>query len=476
MKVILSVLFVIFLLPFSVNAQIDSISVDNLSVSSISFSHIAAIIGFIAAIITSLVGLITIFRGIRSNYRKWRSKSFRVNFLLTSGSLNERIAKTDFREAEETYQLSGRFLYDIYGTSQMRKMTIRDVNGRREIIIPYQEMINFISNPKAKIEIDPKNVSNADVKTEQELINALLSPELVSATEPVLKEVLKSKPKTFNGAHPRLKEFEKKSNDLYRCSLEKTCYFAQIRTNLSLDYPITVKGVDTSMREIEMGGRKTFVDFKESRLANVIGVSAIWCLDGKDTNSPKDRRFYLLPRVNEVGVYANRLGTPAGDIECPKDGIFIDDNLVDFLKWEIAREFFEETGVASDLYEPEKCFERIKMEVLDDKKEGNSPRKNKCLYKSKKFEIIPLAFMRETLRGGKPMMFFLIRTEWIDERVLYKCFKKSLGKLEFRKSLFSSAYLSTEATCNYLYAQAFLQQKPKPGDCIDLSRGAEVED
>ena len=73
-------------------------------------------------------------------------------------------------------------------------------------------------------------------------------------------------------------------------------------------------------------------------------------------------------------------------------------------------------------------------------------------------EIIPLALVREMLRGGKPQMFFLIRTENISEKQLRKYFKSSLGITEFKNTLLTTASLSSEVICNYLYAQDYLQK------------------
>lgn len=406
-------------------------------------------------VVVSLVVYFFTF-GFKSLKRRF-SKYSKCSFLHSGEEINEKIAKIDFLKFESGVQLNGTLLRDVY-SADMRTMTIRDARGVRTIQIPYLEVINFIQHPDTKIHINPLEITKEFDLTEQ----------LNAATEPVLQDVLKRKPHTTDDSHPRMASLEKVGENEYCCSFEKTTYFKQIRTNLSVDYPIDIENEcettfrykelkrwenarrDMSLNESSGTHPHRLPSLSESGLANVVGVSAIWCM-GQAGN----RKYYLLPRKENVGVYENRLGMPSGDIECPQKDVFPNDSLVDFLEWEIAREFAEETGIADIDKAPE-----LYSKPLDVKK----------IYHRTKMQIIPLAFLREMLRGGKPQMFFLIRTEDIDEKTLQNSFKKSLGNLEFSNSYFTSAQLSTEVACNYLYAQAYLRKCDLDVDCLDVSR------
>lgn len=179
--------------------------------------------------------------------------------------------------------------------------------------------------------------------------------------------------------------------------------------------------------------------FSESKLANVIGVSAIWCMG--DLPNPK---FFFMPRKKSVGVFERQYGLPSGDIECPRGDRFESDSLMSFLEWEIAREFAEETGIA----DVSKEFDKYSI-PLNEKKIGlKIPMK-----------IIPLAFLRELYRGGKPQVFFLIMTDEMSEDEVERCFEKSSGPKEFSNWSIKPSDLSQEAICNYLYALEYLQHK-----------------
>jgi hypothetical protein len=185
-----------------------------------------------------------------------------------------------------------------------------------------------------------------------------------------------------------------------------------------------------------------------SLLANVVGVSAIWAMG--DLRNPK---IYLMLRNNKVGVYRNKRGMPSGDIELPKynrhvdpdttDYYFRDSSLVEYLKWEIAREFAEETGIRDIT----KNLNNYSINV-DGNKIGHAV----------EMEIIPLAFTREMLRGGKPQMFFLIHTETLPKSLMKECFVDSLGKDEFKEARLTTAPISAEVAANYLYALEYIQR------------------
>jgi len=376
-------------------------------------------------------------------YKELRKKYFYCGYIHSAEDINKKIADIDFLTFEKTDNLDGTWLREWY-LNDMRRMAIRDKNGKREIRIPYLELVNFIEKPDTKI-----TISELVLTREFKLL-----PGMKKATDYIENEVLKKKPSTTDDCHPSMSSFEPDGKGGYICSFEKTSYFKQIRTNLSLDRPIDMPGIgETTMRKIGIKGKESqhrLPSLEESGLANVVGVSAIWCM-GNDAN----RKYYLLPRKGSVGVYEKKLGMPSGDADCPSHDEFQSDSLVDFLKAEMLREFAEETGIA-DIGQKQYVYSH----PLDITKIG--------LYTN--VEIIPLAFLREMLRGGKPQMFFLIRTDEIPYETLHRCFRLSQGRREFNSRSFTDATISTEVACNYLYAKAYLQQSHRNGGVIDVSR------
>jgi hypothetical protein len=341
------------------------------------------------------------------------------------------------------HQLDGSCLLDHY-SDEMKQLTIQrkteEGNEICDIKIPYKEIINFIDTPDAKITIDSQ-------KIEKEFA---LDKEIEKATEELLEKIIEKK-NPQDDPHPRMASLEKETGkDNYKCSFEVTHYFNQIRTNLSVDHSINLAGKHTTLRTEELKiSPKKLPELSESKLANVVGVSAIWCINPTD---PYNMQFYLLPRKKSVGVYENCFGMPSGDIECPKDNTFPSTSLVEYLKNEITREFTEETGI----YDKNKDAK----EYMKDNNGQNIFKKifRNFLSYSTELEVIPLAFLREHLRGGKPQMFFLIKTKNISKFRLRLSFWSSQdGPKEFNNEVVSDAKLSPEVACNYLYAQAYLQ-------------------
>lgn len=374
-------------------------------------------------------------------YKNLKKKYFYNGYLHSAKYINGKIAEMDFEEFEKTDNLDGTRLREWY-LDDMREMTVRETKKLCTIMIPYKELVNFIEKPYTKIRI-----SELTIPTEY-----TLPAELQNATDYILHDVLKKKPSTTDDFHPSMMSFEKESEDHYKCSFEKASYFKQIRTNLSLDRPIDMPRCgETTLRKIELSGSNgmRLPSLRKSVLANVVGVSAIWCM-----GDAGNRKFYLLPRKGNVGVYEKKLGMPSGDADCPSHDRFQSDSLIEFLKAEMLREFAEETGIG-DIGMKQYVYSHP-VDVT------------KISYYTK-IEIIPLAFLREMLRGGKPQMFFLIRTEEIPYETLRRCFRFSQGIREFSGSFFTKAKLSTEVACNYLYAKAYLQQSHRNGGVIDIT-------
>lgn len=427
--------------------------------------------GFILSIVVTIInGILNVLFSLFKNtsyyqrLEEWKSKVHIHNRLHSTKEINEMVTKLDFDKLGRTKQLNGKNLKNWY-KDDMHQMTIIDSNGnKRTIAIPYLEIINFNKHPNTKITISCSEEEPLFLNKKY-----VLPGQIANATKKCIELVKKINPKTTDDSHPRLAALKRIGEDEYQCVLEETNYYTQISSNLSMDFPISIDGHrQTTMRTLErerhineMNEWKNYnvindalhprclTSLENSLLANVIGVSAIWCMG--DMSNPK---FYLMPRNKKVGVYKNKLGMPSGDIESPqKQGNrFKEESLMEFLKWEIAREFAEETGIR----DINKDFGGYSIDV--------DP--NKIKYETE-MEIIPLALTREMLRGGKPQMFFLIKTDEIPESVLKKCFLASLGVIEFDNAVLTTASISAEAACNYLYAMEHVWNSID--DEIDLS-------
>ena len=301
--------------------------------------------------------------------------------------------------------------------------------------IPYKEEIDFIQHPDTKILIQSLKVDK----------DFQLSKEIVEATEDVLAEFNKEK-KCTDDPHPRLSSLTKIADDKWECTIEKATYFQQIRTNLTLDFRINIEGKrGMTMRGYEYSISEKLADFSKSKLSNAIGVSAIWIM-GK----PGHEQVFLLPRKKKVGVFESRMGTASGNVEMPKNSCFSDSSLIEFLKWDMAREFAEETGL---------CGKNIDMNQFSQLVD--------CMPTMIEYvNITPLAFVRELLRGGKPQMFFVIETPEVPLWKLKRSFRRSLGKLEFDDPLFTDRIPSSETMCNYIYFLKWYQQ----GQSVDKDK------
>lgn len=426
----------------------------------------------------------------KTNFYK-RLKNFHWHKCLhSSEKINEYVSKINFKDLGRTKQLDGKNLIDKY-KEDMHEMTICDSNNNiRTIQIPYLELINFNKHPNTEIIISSSKENPLSLNREFKL-----SEKMENATRKVLDYVLKNNPKTTNDPHTRLASLKQIGKNKYECVLEKTFYHTQIETNLSMDYCLKINEFRKSMRDLEKEQHmleqeewkenkilndalhpNCLTSLENSLLANVIGVSAIWCMEDEDDEEPV---FYLMPRNNKVGVYKNKLGMPSGDIEIPEyprknkeeQNHFRDKSLIEFLKWEIAREFAEETGIA----DKNRKLEDYSVEITKSKNRNKKPNEKKITDEEfikyyTEMEIIPLALTREMIRGGKPQMFFLIKTKKIPQNDLEKCFRSSLGNEEFDKPKkwwpWTTATISSEVACNYLYAMEHIQGRKDGIICL----------
>ena len=381
----------------------------------------------ISLIITVIGGLLVLyFSPYLQKYIEKQNALFRNNFFYSIEAINQMARKHNFPHCENSKYLKDTVLSEYYA-NVFTPITI-DVSGERKtVLLPYKEEIDFLKTPDASIYIDSLEVTKKFV----------LCPELEEATDDLLT-TFKHERNCTDDPHPRMASFHSISSHQYECTIEEATYYQQIRTNLTLDFPLYIKGIDgeVTTRSYDYSQYNRLPELSESCLSNAIGVSAIWVMGDRG-----NRKIFLLPRKKKVGVFETKLGIPSGNVEMPEGNHFKSNDLVEFLTLDIAREFAEETGL---------CGKNIDITKFSKK----VPKPTMIEY----MKITPLAFVRELLRGGKPQMFFLIETPDIPVRLLKKSFRKSLGTEEFDDSILTSASPSSETICNYIYAQKYLQK------------------
>lgn len=290
--------------------------------------------------------------------------------------------------------------------------------------LPYKEEIDYIASPDSRIFI-----KNPVLYERFEL-----SEELRNLTDPILENFISEKPNTTDGPALRMQSFFKLDDYKYQCNLQLASYFDQVRTNLTLDVPIQF---DETVRIADLGKDRSVRDLSESIMANTIGVSAVWFIEDRNGDKNNRLRFFLRPRRKTTGVFTDMLGTISGVVEPPANNVFTEGTLEEYMIKEIRREFYQETGY--DLYMRDNSL------TEDD------------------VTIIPLAFMRELTRGGKPQFFFAITTPYVTERAMSKYFKLSYnGREEFYsdiRSRFMMYKLSPETMVNLMLTYKFIQRK-----------------
>ncbi|KZN53900.1 hypothetical protein N474_18840 [Pseudoalteromonas luteoviolacea CPMOR-2] len=293
------------------------------------------------------------------------------------------------------------------------------------IEIPYKELINFIEKPSASISVP------------SEIKNYKMEESLLSDTEYNLQEYIKENNGTTDGSILRISSFNKVRENEYACTLEKSSFYYQVRTNLTLDF-LLQNHHEKTLRTLDLGRNNKLPSFDNSIMVNSIGVSAIVYYRHPKTG---ERHFFLKPRKSKrvagsntnvgTGVFQGMLGTISGVVQIP-NGVAVD-NLVNYATLEMLREFSRETGI-------------------DQKKE---PAKM----------IKPLCFTRELTRGGKPQFFFLIEIDYISDSDFKRMFRKSLEGIEefeegvMKNHILFNSIMSPEVVSNMFYALSYFQEK-----------------
>lgn len=170
----------------------------------------------------------------------------------------------------------------------------------------------------------------------------------------------------------RITEWNKPNNSV---TLQRATYFDQVGTNLTLDWASRLLGGDethTLRNNVERHDGGSLQALKDSALANTLGVAAV--LVNPDTEE------ILIPiRGNEQAV----MSEGSGLFHCSASGVF---------HWTDANAHPKELNF--DFFEA-----GIKREI-----------KTELNLERDEYELIPLAFSRELVRGGKPQLFFIAKT------------------------------------------------------------------
>ncbi|KJY80758.1 hypothetical protein TW81_18665 [Vibrio galatheae] len=170
----------------------------------------------------------------------------------------------------------------------------------------------------------------------------------------------------------RITSFDIAENKVH---IQPATYFDQVATNLTLDWASGVLGEDpllTIRNDYEKAHNGLLTPLRSSILANTLGVAAV--VVNPDTNE------VLVPiRGNEQAIMDNGLGK----FHCSVSGVFA---------WN------EHETIANTL-SFDFFYKGIEKEI-----------KSEIGLRPNQYNLIPLAFTRELVRGGKPQLFFIAET------------------------------------------------------------------
>jgi hypothetical protein len=283
----------------------------------------------------------------------------------------------------------------------------------KKVAMPYQILVDLIEKPNAQISvIEPIAIYK-------------MSGSLDTLTATNLEEYRKEKARTFNGRVVRLSDFKEIMDSSYVATIAHARYWDQVRTNLTIDLPVRSEGDARSLRERDLGGNGQLREFRDSMLVNSIGVSTV--IGFRDTEH--HWRFFNKLRRADDAVAEKMLASASGVAEL-LPGQHVRD-LLSYAESEIIRELYNETGLS--------CEEVVR--------------------------IVPLAFCRELVRGGKPQFMFFVEIDKNKIADFTELFRKSAEGLdEFYNSWFTSVTahsrtLSYEFAFNLCLSLKFLQRE-----------------
>jgi hypothetical protein len=303
-----------------------------------------------------------------------------------------------------------------YYEQNRETLQIKYQDEEKTIQLPYEQIVNFIDNPDAQIKI------TGDIGEYQQ------SDEVIEVTQHAFDAFMKERPKTTNGGMLRMADWQADGKGNYATKLQTSHYFDEVRTALSLDFPLDTDIFQT-MRINDLTDDGNLRSFSQSQLVNSIGVFTAVAL-----YSEGDWFFHMMPRAKGLGVFSGMLSSVSGNVDPPTEPI---NDLVDYATQEIKREFHEETGLdPSELEKTGRC------------------------------QVVPLAFTRELARGGKPQFFFLTVLHDVSQKEFAAAFKSAQWKSEFRSNMFANItslndVVSPEFSTCLFYSMAYIQKRRK---------------
>lgn len=290
----------------------------------------------------------------------------------------------------------------------------------------YQEVLNYINNPDV----------NITIRSCDDTVH-ILRDDVLELTNKNLDTFLSQKPNTFNG-NMLLRVKDLVASDAgFMCDLQRTEYFNEVRTNLTVDFPYEY---NKTIRLYDMGPNRSLRPFSDSILTNTVGVSAIWFTRCEPSKHKNDYvHFFLKPRDKNIAVYNGMLGTVSGGVKFPENcSELIGTSLEDYVAKVLLGIFYKKTQY--DKYMAEKQISESDI------------------------KIIPLAFTRELLRGGLPQFFFAIETPPVSDSEIKRYITKNAlyRRMSFRESFINNVLpciFSPETMVNLLYTIQYLDKQ-----------------
>ena len=299
----------------------------------------------------------------------------------------------------------------------------------KQIVLPYKNLVCFIKHP------------DSDIIIGEDLTEYSLDENnfLMNITENNFKDFYNSKSKKpSNGTVLRVSDFQEEGKNKFKIYLQKSNYFSQIRTNLTLDnvleYDDTTdfikegKLLYNTLRLSDMNNNNCLETFKDSILINSIGVSTVVYY-----NHHGVKYFFMKKRNQSTGVFENQYGTVSGVVKSFEDTKIKNQNILEHIENQLKKELLEETGISNDYIK----------------------------------KIIPLSFMRELSRGGKPQFFYLIEVKYISKKDIEKKFMNSKdGFKEFSHTIIGEktnylTSLSIEFLTNLILTYQYFQKRER---------------
>ncbi len=410
---------------------------------------------FFYIFVVTIIIVVTLYIFIQNSYYA------KFRFFYPQSKVKDIIAKYINKEIQDSEFInSSIYVYGrCYGNG--KKLSIKINNDIITKEIPYKEIIDYtLDNDYKKIEIkanSPIGQYNLPVELQEYgkcNYDEFLLHKNASTRKWWQKRAnlsIEELEKPIDRLALSMKSLQKKqSSDTYECELQSCYYSNTIKTALTIDLPFanTPLGQENSMRTKDFveEGKETadngkLKELSESKLANIIGASAVWCTPCTNCGKAYEKQFFLKPRDKGTAIFADVLGTISGTVMFPtNDSLSNYTHLEDYVKQEMLRIFLS-GGYREYMEEKGLCEKSIEIKLL--------------------------TFTREFARGGQPQFFFIIQTPEISNSDMKKYFnnlhdgKKKFSNSFISRRLWKRYRLSSETEANFLYALSYLQKNQR---------------